>query len=83
MLKTSEFSRVHSTRENSDVFNSQDEIYLIFAEKKVNFLFLLYFLYTSCNVSPTEKVGAENAKTIFFWYQNIRHVLTKKMHTHT
>ena len=40
-------------------------------------------------VSPTEKGGAENAKTKNFsklkqfWYQNIRHVLTKKMHNQT
>ena len=33
VLKTSEFSRVHSTSENSDVFNSLDEIYLVFTEK--------------------------------------------------
>ena len=34
VLKTSEFSQVRSTSENSDVFNSQDEIYLVFTEKK-------------------------------------------------
>ena len=33
-LKTSEFSRVRSTSENSDVFNSRDEIFLVFTEKK-------------------------------------------------
>ena len=33
-LKTSEFSRVRSTSENSDVFNSLDEIYLVFTSKK-------------------------------------------------
>ena len=33
-LKTSEFSRVRSTSENCYVFNSRDEIYLIFTEKK-------------------------------------------------
>ena len=33
VLKTSEFSRVRSMSENSDVFNSQDEIYLVFTEK--------------------------------------------------
>ena len=27
VLKTSEFSRVHSTSENSDAFSSRDEIY--------------------------------------------------------
>ena len=29
--------------ENFDVFNSRDEIYLVFTLKKVNFLFILYF----------------------------------------
>ena len=32
--KTSELLRVRSTSENSDVFNSHDEIYLVFAKKK-------------------------------------------------
>ena len=40
VLKTSEFSRVRSTSENSDVFNSRDEIYLVFTrKKKIFFLF--------------------------------------------
>ena len=34
MLKTSEFSQVHSTSENFDVFNSQDDIYWVFTEKR-------------------------------------------------
>ena len=38
MLKTSEFSRVRSTSDNSDVFNSRDELYLVFT-KTVNFLY--------------------------------------------
>ena len=42
VLKTSEFSRVHSTVENSDVFKSRDEIYLVFTEKKSKFSF--YFI---------------------------------------
>ena len=33
-LKTSKFSRVRSTSENLDVFNSLDEIYLVFTDKK-------------------------------------------------
>ena len=33
-FKTSEFSQVHSTRENSDVFNTLDEIYLVFTSKR-------------------------------------------------
>ena len=44
VLKTSEFSRVHSTSENFDVFNSRDDIYLVFTEKNVIFLFIIYFL---------------------------------------
>ena len=33
---------MRSTNENFDVFNSRDEIYLVFT-KKVDFLFILYF----------------------------------------
>ena len=43
VLKTSKFSQERSTCENFDVFNSQDDRYLVFTEK-VNFLFILYFL---------------------------------------
>ena len=43
VLKTSEFSRVCSKSENSDVFNS-DMKYILYLQKKVNFLFILYFL---------------------------------------
>ena len=41
-LKTSDFSRVLRTRDNSDVFNSLDEIYLVCTETNANFLFILY-----------------------------------------
>ena len=34
VLKISEFSRVRSTSEHSDVFNTRDEIFLVFIEKK-------------------------------------------------
>ena len=45
VLKTSEFLWLRSTNENFDVFNTQDEIYdLVFTKKKVNFLFISYFL---------------------------------------
>ena len=40
VLKTSEFSRVRSTSKNYDVFNSGDEIYLVFT----TLFFILYFL---------------------------------------
>ena len=43
VLKTSKFSRVRSTSENSDVFNSQDEIYLVFTEKSKISFFLYFF----------------------------------------
>ena len=33
VLKTSEVSQVRSTSENFDVFNSRDDIYLVFTEK--------------------------------------------------
>ena len=47
VLKTSEFSQVRSTSENSDVFNSRDEIYLVFTEKsKVSFYFILFWRFT-------------------------------------
>ena len=53
---------MRSTNENSDVFNLRDEIYLVFTEKsKVSFYFILFRV--ACNVSPTEKGGAENGKT--------------------
>ena len=41
-FKISEFSRVRSTSENIYVFNSRDEIYLVFTEKKSKFSF--YFI---------------------------------------
>ena len=39
VLNTSEFSRLRSTSENFRDYNSQDEIYLVFTEKK-EFFFL-------------------------------------------
>ena len=68
MLKRSDFSQVNSTSENSDVFNSLDEIYLVFTKKKIFYTF--YRLYAMSHplknevpwllvFSPTEvKVGA-------------------------
>ena len=41
-LETSEFSLVLHTRENSDVFNTLDEKYLVFTQKKVNILYLSF-----------------------------------------
>ena len=43
-LKTSEFSRVRSKSENFYVFNSRDEIYLVFTENisKFSFYFIQY-----------------------------------------
>ena len=42
MEKNQYFSRVRSTSENADIFTALDEIYFVFAVKKVNFLFILY-----------------------------------------
>ena len=33
---------MRSTSENADIFTARDEIYFVFAVKKVNFLFILY-----------------------------------------
>ena len=63
-LKISEFSRVRSTSENFDVFNSRDEIYLVFTEKKTtNFLFIFFTIHGNF---PIQKAGGENAKTKHF-----------------
>ena len=58
-LKISEFSRVRSTSENFDVFNSRDEIYLVFAEKRQIF----FLFYTIHGHFPIHKAGGENSKT--------------------
>ena len=70
-LKTSEFSRVCSTSENFDVFNSRDEIDLVFTEKsKFSFLF-----YTIHGYFPIHKAGGDNAKTNFF-FENTNNFVT-------
>ena len=43
-LKTSEFTLVLRTRENSDIFNTLDEIRIWHSPKKVNVLYLLLFV---------------------------------------
>ena len=55
----SEFSRVRSTSENFYVFNSRDEIYLVFTKKKQIF----FLFYTIHGHFPVHKAGGENA----FW----------------
>ena len=42
VMKISVNSRVRSTSESHDIFNTCDEIFLVFTEKKVNF-FLFFF----------------------------------------
>ena len=59
-LKISEFSQVRSTSENFDVFNSRDEIYLVFTKKKKQIFFLFYTIHGHF---PIYKAGGENAKT--------------------
>ena len=47
VLKTSEFSQVRSRSENFDVFNSRDDIYLVFTKKsKFSFYFILFRRFT-------------------------------------
>ena len=59
LIKRSEFSRVRSTSENSDVFNSRDEIYLVFTLKdNISFYFIFFRRFTG---------GAESAKTNFIF----------------
>ena len=48
------FSRVRSTSENSDVFNSRDEIFGIY-RKKVNFLFIYTFYRLHAMSHPLKK----------------------------
>ena len=63
--------------------------YIWYLPQKSKFLFYFIHFIDTCNVSPIENGGAENAKTKNFsqpkqfWYQDICHVLTKKMPTHT
>ena len=59
-LKISEFSRVRSKSEHFDVFNSRDEIYLVFTEEKKQNFFLFYTIHGHF---PIHKAGSENAKT--------------------
>ena len=67
------------------MFSTHEMKYIWFKLKEVHVIFILYFLKATCNVSPTEKGGAENAKPIkvkqpqiTYMYQNICHVLAKK-----
>ena len=56
---------MRSTNENFDVFNSRDEIYLVFTSKKINFLFILYFFLEDLqliNFIPCSKPNHNNVK---------------------
>ena len=43
VLKISEFSRVRSASENFDVFNSRDDIYLVFTKKSKFYFYFTFF----------------------------------------
>ena len=43
VLKKSEFSRGRSTSKNFDVFNSRDDIYLVFTEKVYFYFYFILF----------------------------------------
>ena len=63
MLNSSEFSGVRSTSENYDVFNSLNEIYLVFTEKgKFSFYFLLFIDYMQCLTKKKEVLKMQNRK---------------------
>ena len=47
VMKISVNSQVRSKSELSDIFNTWDEIVLIFTEKKVNFLFIFFSMRTN------------------------------------
>ena len=64
VLKASEFSRVRSTSENSDVFNSRDEISSVFAEKKKQILFLFYRLHSMSHPLKREVLKMQKRKYI-------------------
>ena len=49
VLKISVISQVRSTSEIADIFNTRDEIFLVFIEKKVNFLFIFFCLGEKLN----------------------------------
>ena len=70
-LKTSDFLRVRSTSENFYVFNSRDEIYLVFTEKKKKQIFFLF--YTIHGHFAIHKAGGENTNnfgiTLFLTFE--------------
>ena len=76
-LKTSEFSPVRSTSEKFYIFNSRGEIYLVFTEKKANFIFILYQF-----TMQAVKMQKQKLKTQIMLVPHC-YVLTKKMNTHT
>ena len=55
---------MRSTNENFDVFNSRDEIYLVFT-KKVNFLFILYFLEDLQLINLFKKQISSSSELLF------------------
>ena len=58
VLKTSEFSRVRSKSENFDVFNSRDDIYLVFTEKKKKKIFFLFYTFRRFSVDQLTMLQA-------------------------
>ena len=75
-------------RENFDVFNSIDDIYLVFTKKsKFSFYFILFGRLAVNQLTMLEAGGAENAKlknfgkSEFYWYQHVPHDLRKCLPT--
>ena len=64
VLKTLEFSRVRSTSDIFDVFDSRDEIFLVFTPKKVIFIlsYTFYRLYAMSHPLKNTKNEKKNSK---------------------
>ena len=58
VMKISVNSRVRSTSEFSDIFNTSDEIFLVFTEKKYMFFFFLF---------PRRTNGKQTASKLTFF----------------
>ena len=56
-LNTSKFLLLLRTRENSDVLNTLDEIYLRFTQKKVNILYISVFRTFDVIYKPWQALG--------------------------
>ena len=59
VLKASYFSRVRSTSEDVDVFNSRDYIYLVLTEKGKFYIYFILFRRFLINQLTVVKAGSQ------------------------